>query len=95
MICNPKLVDKIVRYMEELEIPGMQSREGVVSCASEDFAVLTSQMPGSFMYLSAGFPEEENPAPSHNPAVRFNEGVLPIGAACYAQCATRWLEENQ
>ena len=95
LICNPKLVDEIVRYMEELEIPGMQSREGVVSCASEDFAVLTSQLPGSFMYLSAGFPEEENPAPSHNPAVRFNEGVLPIGAACYAQCATRWLEENQ
>lgn len=95
LVCDPKLVDDIVRYMGELEIPGMQGREGVVSCASEDFAVLTSRMPASFMYLSAGFPELENPAPSHNPAVRYNEEVLSIGAACYAQCAERWLEENQ
>lgn len=95
LVCDPKLVDDIVRYMGELEIPGMQGREGVVSCASEDFAVLTSRMPASFMYLSAGFPEAENPAPAHNPAVRYNEGTLPIGAACYAQCATRWLEENR
>ena len=95
LVCDPKLVDDLVRYMGELEIPGMQGREGVVSCASEDFAVLTSRMPASFMYLSAGFPEEEHPAPSHNPKVRYNEGVLPMGAACYAQCATRWLEENQ
>ena len=95
LVCDPELVDDIVRYMGELEIPGMQGREGVVSCASEDFAVLSSRLPGSFMYLSAGFPEMENPAPSHNPAVRYNEGTLPIGAACYAQCATRWLEENR
>lgn len=32
---------------------------------------------------------------AHNPAVRYHEGVLPMGAACYAQCAVRWLEENQ
>lgn len=95
LVCDPKLVDDVVRYMGELEIPGMESREGVVSCASEDFAVLTSRLPASFMYLSAGFPEDANSAPAHNPKVRYNEAVLPMGAACYAQCATRWLEENQ
>ena len=95
MVCNPALVKDVVRYMGELGIPGMRGHEGVVSCASEDFAVLTSRLPASFMYLSAGFPEEENPAPAHNPAVRYHEGVLPMGAACYARCAVRWLEENQ
>lgn len=95
LVCDPKLVDDIVRYMGELGIPGMEGREGVVSCASEDFAVLSSRMPASFMYLAAGFPEDTHPAPSHNPRVRYNEAVLPMGAACYAQCATRWLEENQ
>lgn len=92
--CDAKLVDDLVRYMGELEIPGMQSKEGVCASGSEDFAVLSAQMPAAFMNLSAGFPELEKPAPAHNPGVRFNEGVLPIGAACFAQCATRWLEEN-
>lgn len=95
LVCDPRLVDDVVRYMGELEIPGMQGHEGVVSCASEDFAVLSSRLPSSFMYLSAGFPEMEDSAPAHNPRVRYNEGVLPIGAACLAQCAMRWLEENQ
>ncbi len=95
LVCDPKLVDDIVRYMGELEIPGMQGREGVVSCASEDFSVLTSRMPASFMYLSAGFPEDPDPAPAHNPRVRYHEDVLSMGAACLAHCAARWLEENQ
>lgn len=94
LVCDPPLVDALVGYLEELQIPGMKGREGVSASGSEDFAVLSSQIPGAFMYLSAGFPEEENPAPSHNPAVRYNEDVLPIGAAGFAQCATRWLEEN-
>ena len=94
LVCDPKLVDDVVRYMGELEIPGMRGHEGVVSCASEDFAVLTSRLPASFMYLSAGFPEDTNSAPAHNPKVRYNEAVLPMGAACLAQCAMRWLEEN-
>ena len=28
------------------------------------------------------------------PKVVFNEGVLPIGAACMAHCAVEWLKEN-
>ena len=94
LMCHGSLVNDVVRFMGELEIPGLRSFGGVVSCASEDFAVISSQLPASFMYLTAGFPEAENPAPAHNPKVRFNEGVLPIGAACLAHCAERWLEEN-
>ena len=30
----------------------------------------------------------------HNPKIEFNEAVLPIGAAIYAQAAKDWLEEN-
>ena len=46
------------------------------------------------MFLSAGYPDKDV-APSHNPKVIFNEGVLPIGAAYLAHCATRWLENNK
>ncbi|MDE6601116.1 MAG: hypothetical protein K2K90_02920 [Lachnospiraceae bacterium] len=33
--------------------------------------------------------------PAHNPKVRFNEGGCPIGSACMAHCAARWLEEHR
>ena len=94
LVCDTALVDDLVGYLEEMRIPGLQGREGVSSCGSEDFAVLSSQIPGAFMYLAAGFPEAENPAPAHNPAVRYNEETLPIGAAGFAQSAKRWLEEH-
>ena len=94
LVCAPSVVNDMVRYMGELEIPGMQGANGAVATASEDFAVISSRIPASFMYLTAGFPDADNPAPAHNPKVRFNEGVLPIGAACFAQCAVRWLEDH-
>ena len=33
--------------------------------------------------------------PAHNPKVQFNEEVCPIGSACLAHCAVRWLEDHQ
>ena len=43
------------------------------------------------MYLSAGYMDERGDAPAHNPKVQFNEEVCPIGSACLAHCAVRWL----
>ena len=95
LVCQPELVNALTGYLGEMEIPGMVGFGGVVASASEDFAVIASQIPACFMNLSAGFPELENPAPAHNPKVRFNEDVLPLGAACYAHCAQRWLESQK
>ena len=47
------------------------------------------------MYLSAGFLDDRGLAPAHNPKVQFNEDVCPMGAACYAHCATEWLKNNK
>lgn len=52
-------------------------------------------MPSAFLYLSAGFLDERGDAPAHNPKVRFNEEVCPIGVSCLTHCAIRWLEENR
>ena len=38
--------------------------------------------------------DERGQYTAHNPKVVFNEGVLPIGAACMAHCAVEWLKEN-
>ena len=46
------------------------------------------------MYLSAGYLDARGSAPAHNPKVRFNEDVCPIGSAYLAHCAAKWLENN-
>ena len=94
LICNPQLTDEIVGYMKETNIPGLTPYPGVAASASEDFAVIAEKVPATFMYLSAGFMDERGEYPAHHPKVRFNEDVCPIGAACLAHCAVRWLEEH-
>ena len=81
--------------MQELPIPNLTPQEGIRSSASEDFAFITERVPGTFMYLSAGFDDQRGNYPAHSPRVQFNEEVLPIGAACMAHCARRWLEEHR
>ena len=95
LICNPALTDEMIGYMKELDIPGLTPYPGVSASASEDFAVIAEEVPSTFMYLSAGYMDERGTYPAHHPKAQFNEEVCPIGTACLAQCAVRWLEENQ
>lgn len=95
LICDPALTKQIVGYMQELPIPGLTPYPGISANASEDFASVAERVPSTFMYLSAGFLDERGDAPAHNPKVRFNEDVCPIGVSCLTHCAIRWLEENK
>ncbi|MDE7260851.1 MAG: amidohydrolase [Oscillospiraceae bacterium] len=95
LVCDPELTREIAGYMQELDIPGLTPCPGISANASEDFAAIAERVPSTFMYLSAGFLDERGDAPAHNPKVRFNEDVCPIGAGCLAHCAVRWLEEHQ
>lgn len=95
LICNPKLTDEVVGYMQELDIPGMTPYPGITTSASEDFAVVAEKVPSTFIYLSAGFDDERGDYTAHNPKVQFNEDVVPIGASCMAHCATEWLKNNK
>lgn len=95
LVCDSKLTKEIVGYMQELPIPGLMPYPGVSANASEDFASIAEKVPSTFMYLSAGYMDERGDATAHNPKVRFNEDVCPIGAGCLAHCAARWLENNR
>lgn len=95
LICDSNLTDEMVGYMQELNIPDMTPVPNISASASEDFATIAEKVPSTFMYLSAGFLDERGEAPAHNPKVRFNEDVCPIGASCLAHCATQWLLHNQ
>ena len=95
LICDPAMTRQVVGYMEQLNIPGATPYPGVSASASEDFASIAERVPAVFMHLSAGFLDDRGLAPIHNPRVMFNEDVCPIGAACYAHCATQWLQEHK
>ena len=95
LICDPGMTEQAVRYVKELPISGLTPVPDMSASASEDFAVIAERVPSTFLYLSAGYLDERGDAPAHNPRVRFNEEVCPIGSACLAHCASRWLEENQ
>ena len=95
LICDPAMTNEIVGYMEELPIPGLTPVPDTSASASEDFATIAERVPSVFMYLSAGYMDKRGDAPAHNPKVQFNENVCPIGSACLAHCAVRWLEEHQ
>ena len=95
LICNPKLTDEVVGYMQELGIPGLTPYPGISARASEDFAVIAEKVPSTFMYLSAGYLDERGQYPAHHPKAQFNEDVCPIGAACLAHCASQWLKNNK
>ena len=95
LICDPKLTNEFVGYMKDMNIPGAMPYPGISASASEDFASIADKIPGTFMYLSAGFLDDRGSAPAHNPKVQFNEDVCPIGASSYAHCATEWLKNNK
>ena len=95
LICNPKLTDEVVGYMQELGIPGLTPYPGISASASEDFAVIAEKVPSTFMYLSAGYLDERGQYPAHHPKAQFNEDVCPIGAAWLAHCASQWLKNNK
>ena len=54
---------------------------------SEDFANITHAVPSLMVALAAGTPGEGYVHPAHHPKARFDEGVLPQGAAVYAAMA--------
>lgn len=95
LVCEAKQTAAMVRYLSEMGVPGTRGYPGITASASEDFAVIAEAVPSTFMHLGAGFSDDRGAYPAHNPKVRFNEEVCPFGAAAYAHCAHRWLEEKR
>lgn len=95
LICDPQMVDDFVSYMKELDVPGQCEHAGMHAASSEDFSAVLSEIPGAYMFLSAGFTDGRETYNQHHPKVEFNEEVMKSGAAYLAHCATRWLEEHK
>lgn len=95
LINDPAFTDEIIGYISELDIPDLILKNGIRSNASEDFSIVLDHVKGAFLNISAGFLDERGDYPTHNPKVQFNESALSLGAAAFAQVATKWLENNK
>lgn len=94
LICDAEETKKFVDYIKELDVPGQAEFPDIKATASDDFACVLEQIPGAYIYLSAGFTDRPG-TQQHSPDVVFNEETFRFGPAYLAHCATRWLEENQ
>lgn len=93
LICNAEETKRFVGYIRELDVSGQAEFPDIKATASDDFACVLEQIPGAYIYLSAGFIDRPETR-QHSPDVVFNEETFRFGPAYLAHCATRWLEEN-
>lgn len=96
LVVNDALEDEMRGYLEEaLGGEATVVDPPIVKMGSEDFAGVTAHVPSAFFFVGAG-PDRENGyfCTQHNSKVRFNEEMLPWGAAGFAHCATKWLENH-
>lgn len=75
--------------------PQLRIMGGAHGMGSEDFAQITRQVPSGYYMLGAGPEDEKKRYGQHNPKIEFNEEILPLGAAIYAQTAVNWLKEQK
>lgn len=57
---------------------------------SEDFAYISREVPSVMLAISAGQKKDGYAYPLHHPKVKFDESVLPIVSALYAELALQW-----
>lgn len=96
--CPSVITDDVVTKLAEKSIrsvvPGFHVLGGAHGMGSEDFAEIAQKVPSAYYMLGAGPEEPEKRLGQHNPRIEFNEDVLSIGAAIYAQTAADWLKEQ-
>lgn len=94
MYNNEDFTGELMGYVEELGKDRFGLYEAIMSTGSEDFAILASKVPGTMIRLGAPDLTKDKQYPMHSPHVTFDEDILPIGAAVYAECAQKWLDKN-
>lgn len=75
--------------------PHLKVHDSAHGMGSEDFAQITQIVPSAYFAIGAAPADEKKRYGQHNPKIEFNEDVLSVGAAIYAQTALQWLKEAQ
>ena len=95
LVNDEALSKDIARYTEEL-LGAEYVKPGRQGNGSEDFACIAKMVPGVMVHVGATELAKNDPLFfAHHPKVVYHDTVLPMSAALYAHCATKWLEENK
>lgn len=62
--------------------------------ASEDFALISAQVPSAYFTVGAAVQDTQEHFAQHHPKARFDDAELPLGAAAYAAVALGWLADQ-
>lgn len=88
---DEEMMSEVLPYIAEMAgeenietFPGMP--------ASEDFGHVSEEVPGAYIMLGAGGPDNY---PVHNPNMKLDESVFTLGAAIHVNVAMKWLENHQ
>lgn len=85
------LVEESIRSV----VPQFHILGGAHGMGSEDFAEIAQKVPSAYYMMGAGPEDKSKWLGQHNPRIEFNEDVLSIGAAIYAQTASDWLNAQE
>lgn len=92
-ICDRDLNEAIVGSIRNLA-PGLDIGETYHVMGSEDFAFICEKVPSSYFAIGAGVANREEWVGQHNPAIKFDESILPLATAIYAIAAMDWLKNH-
>lgn len=94
LVNDEELTASVRKYVEELYGDQYEVRDYAPVHASEDFALVTQEVPSVYFFTGTAHPDYE-PKPVHHPEVVFNEEAIGYTAAAFAEVATRWLADNK
>ncbi len=92
LICNHNYTNQFIEYIKELKIPNLKLDNQIQASASDDFACITSRIPGVYLYISAGI--KNHPYYAHHPKVLFHEDALIYGVAYLTHVSKRYLQDH-
>lgn len=89
---DPALVDSITSSLQTFE-QSFHSDPNYRLPVSDDFGFFSQEVP-TVMLMIGCKPEQAERRSNHSPNVRYDETVLPYGAALLSHCALDWLKKQ-
>jgi len=88
---DPELTAKLAASARAVLGAERVNEEAQRLTASEDFALVAERVPTVYATVGTGLAGDGYRYGNHHPAVRYDEGILPLGAAVFAKCAADFL----
>ena len=88
------LVQNCLAAMQKA-MPELHPVGGLHAMGSEDFALVSKQVPSAYFMVGAKPSDVQKPFGHHTPHVRFSDNEATIAATAYAACALHWLESHK